>query len=936
LPAEVQRQGVVVKKASPDLTLVVNLFSPDDRYDALYLSNYATLQVRDELARLPGVGDITIFGARDYAMRLWLNPEQLASRSLTAGDVVAAVQEQNIQVAAGIVGGPPLPPGATQFQYTVNAQGRLTTEDEFKAIIVKTGADHRITRVNDVGHVELGAADYNSATTLNGKPAIGIGIYQLPGTNAIETANAVHDHMETLKQTRFPPGLDYAAPYDTTIFVRDSIKDVIVTLLESIGLVVAVVLLFLQSWRASLIPLLAIPVSLVGTFAVMWLAGFSLNTLTLFGLVLAIGIVVDDAIVVVENVDRWIEEGHSPREAAYKAMDEVTPAIIAIAFGLSAVFIPVAFISGITGQFYRQFALTIAFSTLLSAFNSLTLSPALAALLLKPHSARPDWFARGVSFSLGWLFRLFNRTLAATNRAYISALRRVVRFSGITLLVYGGLVLLTYLGFKAVPTGFIPAQDQGYLFVNLQMPDASTIDRTRVTLEQLTQIARKTPGVHDIFSVAGFSILTRSSSSAAGLMFVVLDPFEDRVGKPDRTGDAIAGHLTAQFTQVQDGLALIFPPPPVRGIGTAGGFRMQIQDRSGLETPQQVQSTTEAVMAEARKNPQFAALFSSFRANVPQLYANLERTKAKQQNVPITNVFQTLQVFLGGLYINDFNYLNRTYHVTAQADAPFRVHAKDVAQFKTRNVDGEMVPLGALMELRDITGPDRLQRYDLFTSAEINGTAVPGVSSGQAIAAMEDAARKVLPRQYGFDWTDLAFQERAAGNTALIVFPICILLVWLVHSAEYESFTLSTAIILIVPMCLLCGIAGVWLRRMDNNIFTQIGFVVLAGLSVKNAVLIVEFAKQQQEHRGMSAFDAAIEAARLRLRPILMTSFAFIFGVLPLIVATGAGAEMRQALGTVVFFGMLGVTFFGLFFTPVFFVVIRKLTGRDVMPKESR
>src|SRR5258706_4364044 len=459
------------------------------------------------------------------------------------------------------------------------------------------------------------------------------------------------------------------------------------------------------------------------------------------------------------------------------------------------------------------------------------------------------------------------------------------------------------------------------------MPDASTIERSRVTLDQLTQIARKTPGVHDIFSVAGFSILTRSNSSAAGLMFVVLDPFEDRVGNPERTGNAIAGRLTAQFSQVQNGLRLIFPPPPVRGIGTAGGFRMQIQDRSGLETPQQVQSTTEAVMAEARKNPQFAALFSSFRANVPQLYANLERTKAKQQNVPITSVFQTLQVFLGGLYINDFNYLNRTYHVTAQADAPLRVHAKDVAQFKTRNADGEMVPLGAVMELRDITGPDRLQRYDLFTSAEINGTAVPGISSGQSIAAMEDAAKKVLPRQYGCEWTDLAFQEKAAGNTALFIFPMCILLVWLVHSAEYESFTLSTAIILIVPMCLLCGIAGVWLRNMDNNIFTQIGFVVLAGLSVKNAVLIVEFAKQQQEHGKLSAFDAAIEAARLRLRPILMTSFAFIFGVLPLIVARGAGAEMRQALGTVVFFGMLGVTIFGLFLTPVFFTVIRKLTG---------
>jgi hydrophobe/amphiphile efflux-1 (HAE1) family protein len=934
LPAEVQRQGLIVKKASPDLTLVVNLYSPDNRYDALYLSNFASLQVRDELARLPGVGDITIFGARDYAMRLWLNPDQLASRSLTAGDVIGAIQEQNVQVAAGIVGGPPVPSGATQFQYTVNAQGRLTSPEQFADIIVKTGDNGRITRVSDVGRVELGAADYNSASSLNGKPAVGIGIYQLPGTNAIQTANVIRAHMEELKQTRFPPGLDYAAPYDTTLFVRDSIRDVIVTLLESIGLVVLVVLLFLQSWRASLIPMLAIPVSLVGTFAVMWLFGFSLNTLTLFGLVLAIGIVVDDAIVVVENVDRWIEEGHTPREAAYKAMDEVTPAVIAIAFGLSAVFVPVAFISGITGQFYRQFALTIAFSTLLSAFNSLTLSPALAALLLKPRTVRPDWLTRTINVTLGWLFRLFNRGLAATNRGYVSAVRRTVRFSGIALLIYVGLLFMTYRGFKAVPTGFIPAQDQGYLFVNLQMPDASAIERTRLTLDQLTEIAKKTPGVHDIFAVAGFSILTRSSSSAAGLMFVVLDPFEDRVGKADRTGDAIAGRLMGQFGQVQDGLALIFPPPPVRGIGTAGGFRIQIEDRSGLETPQQVQSVTQSVLAEAGKNPLFASLFSSFRANVPQLYADLDRTRAKQQNVPVTNVFQTLQVYLGGLYVNDFNYLGRTFHVTAQADAPYRVRAADVAQFKTRNLAGSMVPLGAVMDLRDITGPDRLQRYDLYTSAEINGTGVPGVSSGQAIAAMEDAANKVLPRQYGFEWTDLAFQEKAAGNTALFIFPLCILFVWLTHSAEYESFALSTAIILIVPMCLLCGILGVWARHMDNNIFTQIGFVVLAGLSVKNAVLIVEFAKQQQEHRGLSAFDAAIEAARLRLRPILMTSFAFIFGVVPLIIARGAGAEMRQALGTVVFFGMLGVTIFGLFLTPVFFYVIRRLTGRNVVAGE--
>jgi hydrophobe/amphiphile efflux-1 (HAE1) family protein len=928
LPSDVQRQGVVVRKASPDFTEVVTLFSPDNRYDTLYLSNFATLQVKDELARLPGVGDINVFGVRDYSMRLWLNPNELASRSLTAGDVVTALNEQNIQVAAGTIGGPPLPPGTTQFQYTVNAQGRLTEPSQFADIVVKTGADGRITRVGDIARVELGAADYGTSNTLNGKPTVGIGIYQLPGTNAIQTAAAVQAEMEVLKRTRFPPGLDFSAPYNTTIFVRNSIKDVVVTLFEAIGLVALVVLIFLQSWRASLIPLIAIPVSLVGTFAIMWVAGFSLNMLTLFGLVLAIGIVVDDAIVVVENVDRWIDDGLPPREAAYRAMEEVTPAVIAIAFGLSAVFVPVAFVSGITGQFYRQFALTIAFSTILSAFNSLTLSPALAALLLKPKNVKQDWLTRGINFIVGWFFHLFNRALAATNRGYIAGLRYVMRLAVIALLIYGGLIFLAYRLFKAVPTGFIPAQDQGYVLVNLQMPDAASIDRTNAVLARLSSIAMKTPGVHDAVGVGGFSILSGSNSSAAGLMFIILDPFTERVGKPDRSGDAIVAKLSAQFSQVQEGLALVFPPAPVRGIGSAGGFKMQIEDRSGLETPQQIQAMTESVIAQARKDSRLTNLFSTFRANVPQLYAKLDRTKAKQAKVAVTDIFQTLQVYLGGLYVNDFNYLGRTWHVMAQADAQFRAKASEVAQFKVRNQAGAMVPLGTVMDLQDITGPDRAQRYNLYDSAEINGTAAPGISTGQAISAMQDAATKTLPRQYGYEWTELAYQEVAAGNTAFFIFPLCVLFVFLAHSAEYESFALALAIILIVPMCLLCGIAGVWSRHMDDNIFTQIGFVVLAGMSVKNAVLIVEFAKQQQE-KGLNAFDAALEAARLRLRPILMTSFAFIFGVLPLITATGAGAEMRQALGTVVFFGMIGVTFFGLFLTPVFFDVIRRITRKS-------
>jgi hydrophobe/amphiphile efflux-1 (HAE1) family protein len=657
-----------------------------------------------------------------------------------------------------------------------------------------------------------------------------------------------------------------------------------------------------------------------------------MNLLTLFGLVLAIGIVVDDAIVVVENVQRWVDEGVAPREAAVKSMHEVTPAVIAIAFGLSAVFIPVAFISGITGQFYRQFALTIAFSTLLSAFNSLTLSPALSALLLRPREARQDLVSRALNSVLGWLFRLFNRGLDGATHAYVAVVRRLARAGVLVLLVYGGLLYLTYLGFKAVPTGFIPPQDAGYLIVNLQMPDAASINRTSDALGELVQIARASPGVHDTVSIGGYSVLTGSNSSAAGAMFVILDPFEKRVGKPELTARTIGRTLETEMLKVEEGFALVFPPPPVRGIGNSGGFKLMIEDRSGEGSPQQLQAVIEDVIDEVRK-PQNSQVvsnpFTSFRASVPQLYANLDRTKAKQQDVSVTDIFQALQVYLGSLYVNDFNFLGRTYRVMAQADAPYRAQARDVAQFKTRNAAGEMVPLGAVMDIKDIIGPDRVQRYNLYLAAEINGTTAPGRSSGEAIELMQRVSSATMPQGYTAEWTELAYQESIAGNTALFIFPLCVLFVWLTHSAEYESFALSTAIILIVPMCLLCGIAAVWMINMDNNIFTQIGFVVLAGMSVKNAVLIIEFAKQQQEHDPrMSATDAVVEAARLRLRPILMTSFAFIFGVLPLIRATGAGSEMRKALGVVVFFGMIGVTFFGLFLTPVFFVSIRWVTGK--------
>lgn len=934
LPEDVRRIGITVKKASPDITLAIALYSPDNRYDNLYLSNYATLQIKDELARLPGIGDLFIFGARDYAMRLWLDPNKLAARNLTAGDVVVALQEQNVQIAAGIVGGPPLEAGESEFQYTMSAQGRLTEPEQFAEIIVKTGEAGRITRIRDVARVELGAADYGTSIEYNGKPAVGLPVFQLPGTNAIETADSVYAKMKELKE-KFPEGLDYAIAYDTTIFVRQSIADVIKTLFEAVGMVVIVVLVFLQNWRAAVIPLLAIPVSLVGTFAVMSAFGFSINNLSLFGIVLAIGIVVDDAIVVVENIERWIEQGLTPREAAYKAMTEVTPAVLAIAFGLSAVFIPVAFISGITGQFYRQFALTISFSTLLSAFNSLTLSPALAALLLRPRHVRSDLLTRFLDFALGWLFRLFNRALESSTKAYAGAIRRVLRVAALFLLVYAGLVVLAYFGFKTVPTGFIPPQDKGNTFVALQMPDASTIDRTQATMRKLSEIARKIPGVQEAFAVSGFSILNRVNQTSGGTMFLQFAPFDERVRHPDQSATAISQKLAAEYAKIQEGFALVLLPPPVNGLGNAGGFKMQVEDRTGQATPQELQDVTDRLIAEARKDPRLVGVFSTFRANVPQLYADIDRAKAKSQDVRVTDVFQTLQVYLGGYYVNDFNFLGRTYRVMAQADAPFRADASTVGRLKTRNLSGKMVPLGTLLELSDITGPDRINRYNMYESAEINGNGAPGVSTGQSIEIMESLARQVLPTGYDFEWTELTYQEKLAGNTALFIFPLCILFVWLTHAAEYESFSLSTAIILIVPMCLLSGIAGVWWRDMDNNIFTQIGFVVLAGLSAKNAVLIVEFAKQQQEV-GLHADDAAVEASRLRLRPILMTSFAFILGVLPLILATGAGAEMRQALGTVVFFGMIGVTFFGLFFTPVFFSVIRKLTGRTVMKPHSR
>jgi multidrug efflux pump len=958
LPEEVRRLGVTVKKRSPDITLAVQFYSPVDprtgrpTRDTLYISNFATQKVRDKIARLEGVGDVFLFGARDYAMRVWLDPQKLAGKQMTTADAVAAIREQNIQVAAGVVGQQPLPKGlAPPLQLTVNAQGRLQTEEQFAEIIVKTGEQGEIVRLKDVARVELGAKDY--ALRVYGSSAdnkgptdesVGMPVFQLPGSNAIDTANAVEAAMKELRASNdWPEGVEYRIPFDTTVFVRQSMKDVVKTLAEAILLVVIVVIVFLQNWRAAIIPLAAVPVSLIGTCAVMWPLGFSLNNLSLFGLVLAIGIVVDDAIVVVENVERWIDKGLKPREATYEAMREVTPAVIAVAAGLSAVFIPTAFISGITGQFYRQFALTIAVSTLISAFNSLTLSPALAAILLKPRHAKRDWLESVIAFVLGWFFKLFNRAFDATNRAYVGALKRVVRLAVLALVVYVGLLGVTAYGFGAVPTGFIPQQDKGYLLCVLQMPDAASLDRTDVAIRKMEEIARRTPGVKFTFAVSGFSVLSGTNQSNTAVMFLSLEPFDTRAKDPAKSADAILGRLFGQFSQIQEGFALVFPPPAVQGMGNAGGYKIQIQDTGG-HTPQELQAASEQFVgatlamdagaggAEGGRGPGAAGqklqtMLPSFRAGVPQLWANVDRAKVKKQGVDVTSVFSTLQTYLGSLYVNDFNLNGRTYQVTAQADAPFRATARDVANLKTRNDKGEMVPLGAVLDIKDITGPVRIGRYNLFPTADINITALPGVASGEVIDLIEQSAKTNLPVGFGVEWTELAYQEKLAGNTALLIFPMCVLFVFLVHSAEYESWSLPTAIILIVPMCLLSGIFGVMLRGMDNNIFTQIGFVVLAGLSAKNAVLIVEFAKQQQE-QGKDRVTAAIEAARLRLRPILMTSFAFILGVVPLILAKGAGAEMRQALGTVVFFGMLGVTFFGIFLTPVFYVSIRWVTEK--------
>src|SRR6266540_3443170 len=926
LPEEVRRLGVTTTKRSPDLTMVVHLVSPDNSRDELYVGNYAFLQVKDELARISGVGDVILFGARDYSMRVWLDPERIASRNMTAGDVVRAIREQNLQVAAGAIGQPPVPAG-NDFQLTISTQGRLLDEQQFGEIIVKQGTQGQVTRVSDVARVELAARDYSVSSQLSGKPAAALVIWQLPGSNAIETSDAVRARLAELKKN-FPPGMDYRVIYDTTLFARESIRAVVDTLFEAVLLVVLVVIVFLQSWRASIIPLLAVPVSLIGTLAVMKVFGFSLNNLSLFGLVLAIGIVVDDAIVVVENVERNIALGLPPVEATKKAMNEVSGPVVAVALVLCAVFVPTAFVGGITGQFYRQFALTIAVSTVISAFNSLTLSPALSAILLKGHHAKKDWLAVGMDRVLGWFFSLFNKSFERMWHGYTRAVGGVVRRGGIALAIYAGLLLLTWGGFKTVPTGFIPTQDSGYLVVFAQLPDGASLERSKKIIDRAGEIARTIPGVNGTVEFPGYNLLVGANLPNAVTMFVSLQAFEDR-NDPQKSAQAIMRQLNARYAELRDGRVLVLPPPPVRGLGSVAGFKMMVQDRAdiGLDA---LAGASFQMMVDGSQTPGLAQVFTTFTTRVPQLFVDVDRVKTKSMNVALSDVNDTLQIYLGSLYVNDFNRFGRTYQVTAQADADFCLRPEDIPKLKTRNAASEMVPLGTLVDVHETTGPDKVIRYNMYPAADINGVAMPGVSSGQAIALAQQLAAKALPPGMSYEWTELTYQEILAGNTIVFIFPLCVLLVFLTLAAQYESWSLPLAIILIVPMCLLSAIAGISLRRMDNNIFTQIGLIVLVGLACKNAILIVEFAKQLED-TGKSITDAAIEAARLRLRPILMTSFAFILGVVPLVLASGAGAEMRQALGTTVFFGMLGVTFFGLILTPVFYVVIRKLTARRTL-----
>ncbi|MFT3883661.1 MAG: multidrug efflux RND transporter permease subunit [Gemmatales bacterium] len=985
LPELVKRKGVTVRKKSPSTLMIVNLFSPKGTRDNLYLSNYATIQIRDELSRLPGVGDITYLGQRDYSMRVWLNPEKMASLNLSADDVVKAVQEQNVQVAAGQIGQPPVPSGQV-FQYAMTTLGRLSSEEQFGQIIVKNTADGRIVRLKEVATIDMGAQAYDQVCTLDRKPSVALSIYQLPGSNALATAAAVRAKMEALKLD-FPEDLDYAIVYDTTPFISESILEVVKTLGLAVALVAFVVILFLQNWRSAIIPLLAVPVAIIGTLAAMYVVGFSLNNLTLFGLVLAIGIVVDDAIVVVEAVEHHIEHGLSPRDATIKAMNEVAGPVVAVGLVLTAVFVPCTFITGIMGQFFKQFALTIAVSTILSAFNSLTLSPALAALLLKPKHERKDevmpWWLYGIScalagwyflpywlnvlinqadptllpsffiehrslaitisaivigavigivgtkvfnFVLGTAFRWFNIGFNYVTMGYVAVVSGILRISLIALLVYGGLLVLTWYVFQRTPSGFIPAQDKGYLLVNVQLPDSASIERTIKVVQQIEKLVGKTKGVSHTVAIAGQSLLLNANAPNFGSMFVMLDEFSQRTAH-DMSADAISARLEELLhSEVKEGVVSIFGAPPVEGLGTAGGFKIMIEDRSdqGNATLQRV---ADQVVSKGNDTEGIQGLFTSFRADTPWIQLNVDRVQAKTQGVALSEIFGSLQTYLGSLYVNDFNKFGRTWQVNIQAAPLFRKKIEDLRQLKVRNDRGMMVPLAGMLSFKEISGPVMLVRYNMYPSAGVRGCTSPGVSSGQAIDIMDQVMKSELPPTMRPAWTELALLQLQTGNTAVFAFVLAVVLVFLVLAAQYESWSLPLAVILVVPMCLLCSVVGVGMAKMDVNIFTQIGFIVLVGLACKNAILIVEFAKIRSD-AGSQPRGAILEACKIRLRPIIMTSFAFILGVVPLVIAEGAGAEMRQTLGVAVFAGMLGVTLFGVFLTPIFFYVIQWSTGR--------
>ncbi len=922
LPDVTRQTGVTVVKSSPDLTMVVHLISPDKSYDELYLRNYAVMNIKDELAKVTGVGMVRLFGSGDYAMRIWLNPEKIAERNLTANDVTNAIREQNVQVAAGIIGGAPIS-SAIEVQLPVNAKGRLETPEEFGDIVIRAGANGEITRLKDVARVELGPAEFALNSMLDNQPAVAIPIFQSPGANAIQISDAVRSTMADLKE-RFPAGVDYEVVYDPTIFVKDSIKSVIKTLLEALALVVIVVVVFLQTWRASIIPLLAVPVSIVGTFALMWAFGFSINTLSLFGLVLAIGIVVDDAIVVVENVERNIEEGLSPLAATYKAMQEVSGPIIAISLTLVAVFVPIAFVSGLTGQFYKQFALTIAISTVISAINSLTLSPALAALLLKSHDAPKDRLTRIMDKVFGRFFGWFNRSFTRSSGSYSTSIGKLLGRKGLTVGVYVILLGVIGIGFNTIPKGFVPPQDKQYLIGFAQLPDGATLDRTQAVIREMGEIGLAEEGVEAAVQFPGLSINGFTNSSSAGIVFLTLDAFDQRTGD-ELSASAIAQKLQMKYAGIEEAFIAIFPPPPVRGLGTTGGFKLQIEDRAGLGY-EKLAEVVAQVQQKAWQTPELTGVYSNYKINVPQLFADVDRTKAKQLGLNVKDVFDTMQVYLGSLYVNDFNQFGRTYQVIAQADAEFRNTASDALNLKVRNVNGDMVPLGSVLSMEESYGPESATHYNGYLAADLNGNAAPGYSSGQAQDAISKILAETLPPGMVFEWTDLTYQQVLSGNTAFIIFPLCLLLVFLVLAAQYESLALPLVVISIVPLSILAALFGVWVTNGDNNIFTQISLFVLAGLASKNAILIVEFAREL-EQRGMETYQAAITASRMRLRPILMTSFAFIMGVLPMVFSSGAGAEMRNVMGIAVFSGMLGVTFFGLFFTPIFYVLLRRLEG---------